>query len=238
MRNPFRDMLLRTDGPLTEKLLRRPGGLGLGQVPLPIVPDAVTTAVCGFCSTGCGLRLHLRDGQAVGLTPAAEYPVNRGSACPKGWEALAVLDSPDRATTPLLRAPGGKLAPTDWDTAMRTFVDRFKAIQQKHGPDSVAWLGTGQIATEELALLGSLAKFGMGIRHGDGNTRQCMATAVTAYRQSFGFDAPPYTYGDLADSDVIILVGSNLCIAHPILWERVCHNPHRPQVVVVDPRKT
>jgi assimilatory nitrate reductase catalytic subunit len=50
-----------------------------------------------------------------------------------------------------------------------------------------------------------------------------------AYKESFGFDAPPYTYRDFEESDVIVLIGSNLCIAHPILWERVCRNPHRPR---------
>ena len=77
-----------------------------------------------------------------------------------------------------------------------------------------------------MALLGRVAKFGMGMVHGDGNTRQCMATAVVAYKQAFGFDAPPYTYQDLEESDCIVLVGANLCIAHPILWERVMRNPH------------
>src|SRR5690606_10292918 len=70
------------------------------------------------------------------------------------------------------------------------------------------------------------------------NTRQCMATAVVAYKQAFGFDAPPYTYRDFEESDVIVLVGSNMCIAHPILWERVCKNPHDPRIVVIDPRST
>jgi assimilatory nitrate reductase catalytic subunit len=65
-----------------------------------------------------------------------------------------------------------------------------------------------------------------------------MATAARAYKESFGFDAPPYSYADLERSDVIVLVGSNLCIAHPILWERICRNPHRPEIVVVDPRRT
>jgi assimilatory nitrate reductase catalytic subunit len=96
---------------------------------LPIAPETVTTSVCGFCSTGCGLRIHLQDNQAVALTPETDYPVNLGMACPKGWEALAVLDSPDRATTPLLRSASGALVPTDWDTATRTFVERFKGIQ-------------------------------------------------------------------------------------------------------------
>jgi assimilatory nitrate reductase catalytic subunit len=102
----------------------------------------------------------------------------------------------------------------------------------------VAFLSTGQIPTEEMALLGAFAKFGMGMVHGDGNTRQCMATSVVAYKESFGFDAPPYTYADFESSDVVVLVGSNLCIAHPIMWERIARNPHSPEIVVVDPRMT
>src|SRR5262249_4845400 len=103
---------------------------------------------------------------------------------------------------------------------------------------SVAYISTGQIVSEEMAFLGALAKFGMGLIHGDGNTRQCMATAVTAYKQSFGFDAPPYTDAHFEESDVILLVGSNLCIAHPIMWQRVLRNPHKPEIIVIDPRKT
>ncbi len=74
--------------------------------------------------------------------------------------------------------------------------------------------------------------------HGDGNTRQCMATAVVAYQEAFGFDAPPYTYADFTQSDVIVLVGSNLSIAHPIMWQRIVNNPHSPEIVVIDPRAT
>ncbi|MBW3645384.1 MAG: nitrate reductase [Actinobacteria bacterium] len=197
-----------------------------------------TAMVCGFCSVGCSLDVHLRHGEAVDLSPNRAYPVNRGMACPKGWEALAPLRAPDRATTPLLRDGKGNLAPVDWRRALDAFAGGFKAVQAEHGPDSVAFLSTGQIPTEEMALLGAVAKFGMGMVHGDGNTRQCMATAVVAYKQAFGFDAPPYTYADLEQSDVIVLVGSNLCIAHPVLWERVCANPHRPEIVVIDPRTT
>jgi assimilatory nitrate reductase catalytic subunit len=125
-----------------------------------------------------------------------------------------------------------------WDEALRLFCDRFQAIAARHGPQSLAFLGTGQLPTEELALLGALAKFGMGMIHGDGNTRQCMASAVVAYKESFGFDAPPYTYRDFEESDVIVLVGSNLCLAHPILWQRVLANRSRPAIIVIDPRKT
>jgi assimilatory nitrate reductase catalytic subunit len=225
-------------GPLTQELVVKPGEFGLGHVPARLKPDATTTTVCGFCSTGCGLKVHLRKGEAINLTPDPAYPVNLGMACPKGWEALAPLQAADRATVPLLRNAQGELEPVTWETAARVFTTRFKGIQERHGPDALAWLGTGQLPTEELAFLGALAKMGMGIRHGDGNTRQCMASSVTAYKEAFGFDAPPFTYADLEESDVLVFFGSNLCVAHPILWQRVLRNRHRPEIIVIDPRKT
>ncbi|MEZ6070053.1 MAG: molybdopterin-dependent oxidoreductase [Pirellulales bacterium] len=226
------------DGPLTRELLLEPGRFGLGMVPATMTPHATTNMVCGYCSTGCGLNIHLRDGAATGLTPTTEYPVNLGMACPKGWEALRVLDSPDRATSPLLGERGKELKETTWQQAADVFAQRMRSIQRQYGPDAVAFISTGQITTEEMALLGAFAKFGMGTRHGDGNTRQCMATAVVAYKQAFGFDAPPYTYADFEQSDVLVFVGSNPCLAHPIMWERVMRNPHDPKIVVVDPRMT
>ncbi len=225
--------LTQHDGPLTDQLVRDPGLFGLGQVPSRLKPDTTTNMVCGFCATGCSLKLHLRDGEAVNLSANPDYPVNLGMACPKGWEALTPLDAPDRGTTPLLN---GK--PTDWNTAASTFAERMKAIIAEHGPDSVAVLSTGQIVTEEMAFLGAFAKFGMGIRHIDSNTRQCMATAAVAYKQSFGFDAPPFTYADFEESDVLVFIGANPCIAHPIMWQRVMMNKRSPKIVCIDPRRT
>ncbi len=174
----------------------------------------------------------------MNITPTVSYPVNLGMACPKGWEALTPLRADDRAVRPQLRDERGRMQPVSWEVAASTFAERFGAIQRAHGPDSVAYLSTGQIPTEEMALLGTVAKFGMGMVHGDGNTRQCMATSVVAHKETFGFDAPPYTYADFEESDVLVFFGSNLCVAHPILWERVCRNPHSPEILVVDPRKT
>lgn len=233
-----RRIVYQEEGPLTSKLAREPGKFGLGQVPSSLKPEATTTAVCGYCSTGCALNIHLQDGAAVNLSPSSAYPVNLGMACPKGWEALTPLAAPDRGVIPLLRQDNGNRQPVSWDAALQKMCTAFKAIQHEHGDDSVAFISTGQIPTEEMALLGALTKFGMGLVHGDGNTRQCMASAVVAYKQSFGFDAPPYTYKDFEESDVIVLVGSNLCIAHPIMWERICKNPNDPKIVVLDPRKT
>src|SRR6267154_2732011 len=225
-------------GPLSSERVLEPGRFGLGRLPKKSIPDATTTIVCGFCSTGCGLRVHLKDGKAVNLSADTNYPVNLGMACPKGWEALTPLTAPDRGTTPLLRDTNDLMQPVDWHRALTEFCGRMKAIQARHGPHSIAFLSTGQICTEEMALLGCLFKFGMGGLHCDSNTRQCMATTHVAYKESFGFDAPPFSYADFEQSDVLVFVGANPCIAHPIMWQRVMRNPHHPEIIVVDPRVT
>lgn len=232
--------LLRSfDGPFTRSLQRVQAGFGLGQVPRPLAPSATATSVCGYCSTGCGLNLHLAADGAVNLTPDPSYPVNLGMACPKGWEALAVLDAPDRGTVPLLRDRAtGERRPIPWEDALSLMASRFRDLRETRGPESAAFLSTGQIPTEEMFFLGSLWKFGFGFVDADSNTRQCMATAHVAYKQSFGFDAPPFTYDDFEESDVLVFVGANPCIAHPILWERVTRNRRDPTIVVVDPRCT
>ncbi len=233
------NILKRHTGPLTSDLVQTPGDFGLGMIPSLLKPVATVSSICGYCATGCQLKIHLdENGQAINLSPQQGYPVNLGMACPKGWHALDPLDADDRATSPMLRNEQGKHVAIDWETAMNFFVTKLKALKAEHGHECAAFLSTGQIPFEEMALLGCVWKFGMGFLHGDANTRQCMATAVVAYKQAFGFDAPPATYADFEESDVIVLVGSNLCIAHPILWQRVMRNQRQPEIIVIDPRST
>jgi anaerobic selenocysteine-containing dehydrogenase len=198
--------------------------------------DKKTRLTCGYCSTGCQLVVDQAKQPPFNVTASPDYPVNMGKACMKGFQLLGHLDAPDRATTPLLRNAAGLLEPVSWDKAMAVFCDKFKGIQARNGKDAISFISTGQITTEEHALLGSLGKFGMGMLHCDGNTRQCMASAVVAYKQSFGWDAPPFTYKDLELADVLVFIGSNPVIAHPIIWNRVKMNKNAPKVLVVDPR--
>jgi assimilatory nitrate reductase catalytic subunit len=172
------------------------------------------------------------------ITANPNYPVNLGKACPKGFQFLGHLSATNRATSPYLRNSEGALQAVSWEKALKIFAENIKRIQQQYGPESVAFLNTGQITSEEFAFLGALAKFGMGFIHGDGNTRQCMATTAAAYKQSFGFDSPPFTYKDFEESDVLIFLGSNPAIAHPIMWNRVKMNQRQPRIIVIDPRKT
>jgi assimilatory nitrate reductase catalytic subunit len=191
---------------------------------------------CGYCSVGCGMFLGVKEGRAVSVRGDPDHPVNRGKLCPKGLAEHYTIGAPGRARSPLLRK-NGKLAPVGWDEALATMAERFREVQNGHGPDALGVLSTGQMVTEEFYTLGKLVQLGLGTRNYDGNTTLCMSTAVAGYKRSFGSDGPPGAYEDLETADVILLIGANVAENHPILCTRLDAN-HGKTLIVADPRVT
>ena len=124
----------------------------------------------------------------------------------------------------------------EWDDTFKYVADKFIEIKEKYGSESIAGISTGQLTLEEFALLGHVMRNHLKANL-DGNTRLCMATAVVAHKQSYGFDSPPYTLNDVELSDTVILIGANPVVAHPILWDRIRSNKNK-KLIVIDPRKS
>ncbi|WP_048570238.1 molybdopterin oxidoreductase family protein [Clostridium cylindrosporum] len=196
----------------------------------------IKQSVCSYCSVGCNLNFYVENNEIKRVEPTSDYPVNNGFCCIKGLNLDKQQTKHEPHKKPLLRNEKGEMGEIPWDKAFKTFATRMKEIQERYGKESVAFLSTGQITTEEVALLGFVGRIHMGI-NGDGNTRLCMATSIVAHKQSFGFDAPPYTLKDLELSDTIIFIGANPVIAHPIAWDRVKGNKDA-KVITIDPRKS
>ena len=192
---------------------------------------------CNYCSIACNLDFHINDNEEIErVEPTKDYPVNKGFCCVKGLNLDKQNTVYKNPVLPLLRNEKGEYNHISWDEAFKLFAEKVTSIQEKYGKESFAFLSTGQLCTEEMALAGHIGRTFLG-GNGDGNTRLCMATAVVAYKQSFGFDAPPYTLKDLELSDVLVFIGANPVVAHPIIWGRVVKNKHK-KIVVIDPRKS
>ena len=201
-------------------------------------PDHWVRTTCGYCSVGCGMLLGVRDGAAVSVMGDPDHPVNEGRLCPKGLAEHQTIDVDGRLTNPLVRrTAGGLQQPASWDDAIAKLVGGFRDAVERNGPDAVAVLSTGQLVTEEFYALGKLVRAGLGIRHYDGNTTLCMASAAAGYKRTFGSDGPPGAYADLDRADCILLVGANVADNHPLLAPRVLGN-RSATVIVVDPRVT
>jgi anaerobic selenocysteine-containing dehydrogenase len=201
------------------------------------IPERWVATTCGYCSVGCGIEIGVRDGRAVTVRPLASHPVNRGKLCPKGLSEHYILESENRAKYPLLRK-NGRLVRVSWEEALSTMVSKLDAVREKHGPESLAVIGTGQMVTEEMYALGKLARLGLRVAHYDSNTTLCMATAVAGYKASLGSDGPPGNYEDLEQADVVLLIGANLAENHPILCQYLETNRSNRTLIVADPRVT
>ena len=197
----------------------------------------VIRSTCNYCSIACNLDFHVDDnGFIKRVLPTVDYPVNKGFCCVKGLNLDKQNTEHENPVLPLVRDKNGEFKQIQWQEAFDLFAEKVKSIQDKHGKESFAFLSTGQLATEEMALAGHIGRTFLG-GNGDGNTRLCMATSVVAYKQSFGFDAPPYTFNDLEHSDVIIFIGCNPVVAHPILWGKTRNNKECIKIAI-DPRRT
>src|SRR5206468_2038792 len=131
--------------------------------------------------------------------------------------------------------------PAGWEDVLGHVVARMKRIVAEHGPDAVAFYGSGQLDSEAAYLACKLFKGHLHTNNTDSNSRLCMASAVAGYRSSLGSDGPPGCYEDIELADVIFIVGSNMAEAHPVLFDRVkAAKAARPSVVVIvaDPRRT
>ncbi|MGH9593974.1 MAG: molybdopterin-dependent oxidoreductase, partial [Bryobacteraceae bacterium] len=200
------------------------------------IADRWIPTTCGYCSVGCGIEIGVKDGKAVASRPNPAHPVNRAKLCPKGLSEHYTIGAENRARHPLLRKKG-KLERVSWEEALETLVERFRAVQSRHGANSLGVLGTGQLVTEEFYALGKLIQLGFGTNNYDGNTTLCMASAVSGYKVSFGSDGPPGAYEDIEKADVVLLIGANIADNHPILCQYLDSNPERT-LIVADPRVT
>ena len=193
-------------------------------------------STCNLCALACNIDFYVDNGKIQKVSPTVNYPVNKGFCCIKGLNLDKQQTKIKARKSPLLRDENGEMKEISWNKGFEVFAKKMTEIQAKYGKESVAYISTGQMTTEEMALLGHVGRNYMGM-HGDGNTRLCMATSVVAHKQSFGFDAPPYTLNDAELSDTIILIGANPVIAHPVFWGRIRKNKDA-KIITVDPRKS
>lgn len=193
-------------------------------------------STCNLCALACNIDFYVENGKIAKVSPTVDYPVNKGFCCIKGLNLDKQQTKVKARKSPLLRDENGEMKEISWEEGFKTFAKKMTSIQEKYGKESVAFISTGQMPTEDMALLGHVGRNYMGI-NGDGNTRLCMATSVVAHKQSFGFDAPPYTLNDAELSDTIILIGANPVIAHPVFWGRIRENKEA-KIITIDPRKS
>ncbi|WP_344662654.1 molybdopterin oxidoreductase family protein [Catenulispora subtropica] len=204
---------------------------------------AVTRTHCPYCALQCGmeLRTDASDGARLQAGGWDAFPVNKGALCQKGATSTELLDVASRLTSPLIRrTSGSELETATWDEALDFAASRISAIAAAHGREAVGIFGGGGLTHEKAYSLGKFARVVLRTPHIDYNGRFCMSAAAAASQRAFGVDRGlPFPLADVARTDVILLVGSNLAdTMPPALRYFTAQRENGGRLIVVDPRRT
>ena len=101
-------------------------------------------SICHFCSGGCGLLLHIKDGKLIHLEGDPDNPTNEGTLCPKAASLQHVAESKDRPMKPMRRAPGSDLwEEISWEEAFDRVAKKIKEVRD------ASWVREDEIVTQE-----------------------------------------------------------------------------------------
>ena len=209
-------------------------------------PAASVRSACSYCGVGCGMVLDITTDPETGrrrvarVTGDKQHPANAGRLCTKGATSADFMTAPGRLQQAAVReVRGGEPRPVPVRDAVGTVAQRFGEIVEEHGPDAVAVYVSGQMSMEAQYLANKLAKGFLRTTQIESNSRLCMASAGTGYKQSLGSDGPPGSYEDFDHADVFLVIGSNAADCHPILFLRMMERVRAgAKLIVVDPRRT
>src|SRR5437870_2017011 len=164
--------------------------------------------VCPLCEATCGLAIHTRGREVVGIRGDEADVFSEGFICPKGY-ALKELDAdPDRLRVPLVRR-GGTLEPATWDEAFAEIDRRLGPILRAHGRDAVAvYLGNPSAHSMALGLYAQVLLRALGTRNVySASTVDQMPKQVSAGLMFGTLLSIPVP--DLDRTDYLLILGAN-----------------------------
>ncbi|MCH7908222.1 MAG: molybdopterin-dependent oxidoreductase [Candidatus Hydrogenedentes bacterium] len=213
-------------------------------------------SACPYCGVGCGTLINVEGDRIVGMIPDKLHPTNRGVQCIKGLNAHEPIYQ-DRIPRALVRkdmtdpitghisSTKGRFEPEvfhemPYDEAEEIVAEKIAATVKEFGGNSVGLSGSGQLTMETQWIENLLMKGILQSNSIEANARMCMTSAVTGYFASYGSDAPPTSYEDIDDADMITFWGHNARESHPVLFWRVADHKKEADIptLVSDPRTT
>jgi len=91
-----------------------------------------TTTICPYCSVGCGIIVHTKDGKVINAEGDPEHPINEGTLCSKGQSLYQVVNNPKRLTKPLYRAAGAsEWKEVEWNWALDEIAKKVKETRDR-----------------------------------------------------------------------------------------------------------
>jgi formate dehydrogenase major subunit len=217
------------------------------------VPDKSVKSLCPYCGVGCQLTYHVKDDKIL-YVEGRDGPANQSRLCVKGRYGFDYSRHPQRLTKPLIRradAPkSGKFVmdpnnvmqifrEATWEEALDVAGNGLRQLRDQHGPKSLAGFGSAKGSNEEAYLFQKLVRLGFGSNNVDHCTRLCHASSVAALLEGIGSGAVSNPVMDVTQASVVILIGANPTVNHPVAASFLKNAMRNgTKLIVMDPRRS
>ena len=217
------------------------------------IPDKQVDSVCPYCGVGCQLTYNVKDNKIL-YVEGRKGPANLGRLCVKGRYGFDYAHHPHRLTRPLIRREGVPKSgdftmdpdrmlevfrEASWEEALALAGGRLAGIRDAHGGAALAGFGSAKGSNEEAYLFQKLVRTGFKTNNVDHCTRLCHASSVSALLEGIGSGAVSNPVMDVTRAEVIVVIGANPTVNHPVAatWIKNAVKAGA-KLVVMDPRRS
>jgi formate dehydrogenase major subunit len=217
-----------------------------------VYPDREVDSLCPYCGVGCQVSYKVKDERVI-YAEGRDGPANHNRLCVKGRFGFDYIHHPDRLTKPLVRLehvpkdandqvdpanPWTHFREATWDEALDRAAAGLKKIRDTRGKKALAGFGSAKGSNEEAYLFQKLVRTGFGSNNVDHCTRLCHASSVAALMEGLNSGAVSAPFEAALDAEVIIVVGANPTINHPVAATFIKNavKQNGAKLIVMDPR--
>jgi formate dehydrogenase major subunit len=126
-----------------------------------------------------------------------------------------------------------------WEEALELAGGRLAQLRDRHGPKALAGFGSAKGSNEEAYLFQKLVRTGFRSNNVDHCTRLCHASSVVALLEGIGSGAVSNPVMDVAKADVVIIIGANPSVNHPVASSWIKNAAHNgTKLILCDPRRS
>jgi predicted molibdopterin-dependent oxidoreductase YjgC len=163
-------------------------------------PDGIEVSTCPFCSIGCQIDLHHKDGKLSKVYPSHDAEINDGQLCVRGRFSMPeATHHHERAKKPMLKR-GKYFREVTWSEAQEEVAGKLKGLK----PEEFLMLVSGDLTNESLFAAQKFVRSCLGGNSIDSTARLDLPGGLGLWSKLFSL---PISIRGIAESDAIIAVG-------------------------------
>ena len=203
-------------------------------------PEHSVVTTCAYCGVGCSFKAEMKGDDLIRMVPYKDGGANEGHSCVKGRFAWGYATHKDRITKPMVRDKiTDPWKEVSWEEAIQTAATRFKAIQKKHGRQSIGGITSSRCTNEEVYVVQKMIRAAFKNNNTDTCARVCHSPTGYGLSKTFGTSAGTQDFKSVDKADVIVVIGANPTQGHPVFASRMKKRIRAgAKLIVVDPRET